>query len=66
MDNEQVLVKAYDKVLNKYIKDDNLNLLPQFFKERQQIQQIKEKRKTTLFNFPKLEHNFNLEEQVNF
>ena len=49
---DQEFVEAYDQVLQQYIDQDKLNLLPEFFKQNQMVKQIKEQRRAMRFEYP--------------
>lgn len=48
---EDQFVSAYDKVLEKYINEDKLNLLPQIFKQDPLVMNIKNRRMAMKFGY---------------
>jgi len=63
---DQDFVEAYDQVLQQYIDQDKLNLLPAFFKQNQMVKQIKEQRRTMRFEYPQVHPSGSAEAQENF
>lgn len=51
---EHEFVSAYDNVIKKYINEDKLNLLPQFFKENLVVEKKKVDRRLQRFGYEKI------------